>query len=350
MAWCQQGRSMKKLVAIGALLAAFAIAAWLLRSPPAGDAGTAKSPEIAAPLPPPAGRSESAEPVPAAEPVEPVALAPARESARAPGVRSAPTQEQPSRPPAESRLDERKQLAECRALGERQHKAEQAARAAETKELAWAYATEQKLREYLSRRLRTTAIEVTGIDCRATFCEISGQGFLPQSDEFRLAVAGIQQESWSDFTWSSDSTTVQAGKVVYSGEVRRKQSYATAFGEQEDSPELIACTKLAGRRKQQERAARDEEPRDTGWADQMEQLLRMHLAAQLSKHAVELDISCRTTFCSIKAKGQSNDALLALQKAMTVIDSEPWANLRNGQGGISGYGDRWTADCMLHRR
>jgi hypothetical protein len=350
-AWCQQGRSMKKLVAIGALLAAFAIAGWLLRSPPAGDAGTAKSPEIAAPLPPPADRRESAEPVPAAEPVEHVALAPARESARAPGARSAPTQEQPSRPPAESRLDETKQLAECRALRERQHKAEQAARAAETKDPAWAYATEQKLREYLSRRLRTTPIEVTGIDCRATFCEIRGQGFLPASDEFRLAVAGVHQESWSDFTWSSGGfPNVQAGKVVYSGEVRRKQSYATAFEEQEDSPERSACTKLAGRRNQQERAARDAQPRDLGWADQMEQLLRMHLAAQLIKHAVELDISCRTTLCRIKAKGQSNDALLALQRTMTTIDSEPWANLRNDAGGITGYGDRWTADYTLHRR
>jgi hypothetical protein len=340
---------MKKLVAIGALLAAFAIAAWLLRSPPASDAGTAKSPEIAAPAPPAAGGREPAEPVPAAEPVEPVALAPAHESARAPGAGSAPTQEQPSRPPAESRLAETKQLAECHALRERQHKAEQAARAAETKDLAWAYATEQKLREYLSRRLRTTPIEVTGIDCRATFCEIKGQGFLPESDEFRLAVAGVLQESWSDFAWSSDSTTAQAGKVVYSGEVRRTQSYATAFEEQEDSPELVACTTLDGRRHQQERAARDAQPRDLGWADQMEQLLRMHLAAQLSKHVVELDISCRTTYCSIKAKGQTNDALLALQRAMTAIDSEPWANLRKGVGGTSGYLDGWTAQYTLHR-
>jgi hypothetical protein len=191
---------------------------------------------------------------------------------------------------------------------------------------------------------------VTGIDCRATFCEIRGQGFLPESDEFRLAVAGVYQESWSDFAWTSAYATVQAGKVVYSGEVRRKQSYATAFEEQEESPELIACAKLAGPRIQQERAARDAQPRDLGWADQMEQLLRMHLAAQLIKHAVELDISCKTTFCSIKAQGQSNDALLALQRAMTAIDSEPWANLRKGVGGIAGYADHWTANYTLHRR
>ncbi len=342
---------MKKLVAIGALLAALAIAAWLLRSPPAGDAGTAKSPEIAAPSPAPAGRRERAEPVPATEPVEPVALAPARESARAPGARSAPTQERPSRPPAENRLDETKQLAQCRAQRERQHKAEQAARAAETKDLAWAYATEQKLREYLSRRLRTTPIEVTEIDCRATFCEIKGQGFLPASDEFRLAIAGVLEESWSDFTWSSDYPTVQAGKVVYGAEVRRKQSYATAFEEQEDSPEQIACGKLAGRRKQQERAARDAEPRDSDWADQMEQLLRMHFAAQLTRHPVEqLDIDCRTTICMVKAKGRSNDSLLDFQRAMNTVESEPWSNLRKGIGGTSGHGDGWTAQYTLHRR
>ena len=340
-----------KLVAIGALLAAFAIAVWLLLSPPAGDDGTTKSPELAAPLPAPAGRRESAEPVPASGPSEPVALAPARESARAPGARPAPTQEQPSRPPAASRLDETKQLAECRALAERQRKAEQAARAAETKDLAWAYATEQKLREYLSRRLRTTPIEVTGIDCRATFCEIRGQGYLPESDEFRLAVEGVHQESWSDFSWSSGYPTVQAGKVVYSGEVRRKQSYATAFEEQEDSPEQIACTKLVSGQNQRERAARDAEPRDTGWADQMEQLLRMHFAAQLTRHPVEqLDIDCRTTICLVKAKVRSNDSLLDFQRAMNTVESEPWSNLRKGMGGISGYPDGWTAQYTLHRR
>jgi hypothetical protein len=342
---------MKKLVAIGASLAAFAIAAWLLRSPPAGDAGSTKSPELAPALPSPAGRREPAEPAPAAQASEPVAPAPARTSARAQSAQPVPSNEPASRAAAAARIDETQLLAECRARSKREHEIEQAAREAETRDPDWAYPTEQKLHEYLSRRFRTTPIEVTGIVCRATFCEITGQGFVAEGDiEFRTALEAAQKEPWNDFTWSSFSHTVQAGKVVYSGEVRRKQSYASARAEQHDSPELIACTKLAGRRNQQERAARDAQPRDLGWADQMEQLLRMHFAAQLSKHAVDLDISCRTTFCSIKAKGRSDDALLALQKAMMVIDSEPWANLRNGGGGITGYSDRWTADYMLHRR
>lgn len=243
-------------------------------------------------------------------------------------------------------------MARCRAMWERERKAEQAARAAETKDLAWAYRTEQKLHEYLSRRFQTTPIEVTAIDCRATFCEITGQSFVAESEgdnEFNLALQGVQQEPWSDFTGSSFSQSVDAGKVVYSGEVRRRQSYATA-SEQSESPEEIACMKLVSRQDQRERAVRDAEPRDHGWADPMEQLLRMHLAAQLSKHPVELDISCRTTLCRIKAKGQSNDALLAFQRAMMGVELEPWANMRSGQSGTAGYGDSWTADYTMHRR
>lgn len=343
---------MKKLIVIGASLVAFAIAAWFVRSPPAGDAGIAKPPELASPVLPPPDARESAEPAPAAKPSEPVALAPAREPARAPGARPAPTEEPASQPAAARRIDEKQQLAPCRALWERERKAEQAARAAETKDPAWAYATEQKLREYLSRRLLTSPIEVTGIDCKATFCEITGQGFVPESDgEFRLALEAVPRESWSDFTGASFSQDVQAGKVVYAGEVRREQSYATALEQQQASPEEIACLTLVSRQHQPERAVHDAPARDTGWADQMEQLLRMHLMAQLTKHPPEqLDIDCRTTICQVKAKGRSNDALLALQRAMMAVDSEPWANLRNGQHGYSGSGDSWTTEFTLHRR
>jgi hypothetical protein len=35
---------------------------------------------------------------------------------------------------------------------------------------------------------------------------------------------------------------------------------------------------------------------------------------------------------------------------MMAVESEPWANLRGGDGGSSGYGDMWTADYTMHRR
>jgi len=344
---------MKKLVAIGASLAAFAIAAWLLRSPPAGDAGTAKSPELAPPMaaPAPPARRESAEPAPAAQPLEPVALAPAREPARAPRPQPAPTDQPPSKPAAAERIDEAQQMARCRAMSERARKVEQAIRAAEGDDSAWAHATEAKLHEYLSRRLRTSPIEITGIDCKETFCEITGQGFVPEGDrEFQQALTDVRQEPWSDFTGSSFSQSAEAGKVVYTGEVLRRQSYASARHQQRETPEQLACTRLVNRQHQREREALEAQPRDHGWADPMEQLLRTYLAAQLKQHPVELDISCRTTFCRVKAKGIANVALLDFQRAMNGMESEPWANLRGGEAASSGYGDSWTADYTMLRQ
>ncbi len=243
-------------------------------------------------------------------------------------------------------------MAKCRAMWERQRKVEKVTRAAETDDSAWALAMEAKLHGYLSRRFSTTPIEVTGIDCKETFCEISGHGFVPEDDsEFRQALSDVRQESWSDFTGLSFSQSVEAGKVVYTGEVLRKQSYATARDAQHDSPEQVACTTLMNRQWQRKREALDAQPRDHGWADQMEQLLRTHLMTQLAKHRLEqLDIVCRTTFCRIKAQGKSTDALLTFQLAMNAVPSEPWANLHGGEGGSSGYGDSWTAEYTMLRQ
>ena len=344
---------MKKLVVIGALLAALAIAVWLVRSQPAGEASTAKSSQPASPSPPPPppAARESADLATDAKPPDPVVLAPAVQSARTTDAPPAPINEQRARPTAAARTDEAKQLAECRARWRREHTAEQVARASETKDSGWAYATEQKLREYLSGRFKTIPIEVLGIDCRETFCEVKAQSFVPEgAHEFQTALAEVGKESWNDFSGSAFSQTEDASPVVYTGEVRRRRSYADTY-QRDDDPELIACANLLGRQTQQARATRDAEPRDTGWADQMEQLLRMHLATQLTQHPVDqLEIICKTSFCQIKAKGKANEALLALQKAMAAVESEPWANMRHGEGGTSGYGDSWTADFTLIRR
>lgn len=219
--------------------------------------------------------------------------------------------------------------------------------------MAWAYATEQKLHAYLVRRFRTTPIEVTAIDCKTTFCEITGQSFGSENAaEFRLALADVQKESWSDFAWSSFSHNAQMDKVIYTGEVRRKQSYATAFEEQQDSPEQLACSKLFNRPAQQARETREAQPRDIGWADQMEQLLRLHLMTQLARHPVDqIDILCKTTFCTVKVKGRPNDSLLAVQKAMMAVESEPWADLKLSESGTTGYiDDSWGANYRLDRR
>jgi hypothetical protein len=335
---------MKKLIVIGASLAILAVALWFMRSQPADEASTAKSPERASPAAPPHDLKppESGAPAPASEPARTSGVQPAPDS---------PPDQQPSQPTSAKSTDEKQQLAECKAMWERQRTAEQVARAAETRDAAWAYATEQKLHEYLSRRFKTIPIEVTSIDCRATYCEIKAQAFAEEAaHEFTTALSDVGKESWNDFTGSSFSPAEEAGKSIYRGEVRRRQHYGTPF-ELHDDPRQVACFTLIGRQNQQQRDTRDAEPRDSGWADQMEQLLRMYFTKELSRHPVEqLEIICRTTFCQIKAKGTAQDALLALQKATNGVESEPWANLRSGESGSSGYGDHWTADFTLIRQ
>jgi hypothetical protein len=344
---------MKKLIAIVGSLAILTVALWLMRSQPAEDAGTARSPERASSPAPPLAASESG----AAQDLKPpksVAPAPASEPARTTGVQPVPDSPpdlKRSQPTAAESTDEKQQLAECKAMWERQRTAEQVARAAETRDAGWADATEHKLHEYLSRRFKTIPIEVTSIDCRATYCEIKAQAFDAEAaHEFSTALSAVGDESWNDFAGSSFSHAEEAGKSIYHGEVRRKQHYATPF-ELHDDPRQLACFTLVGRQNQQQRAARDAEPRDPGWADQMEQLLRMYFTKELTRHPVErLEIICRTTFCQIKAEGMAQDGVLAVQKATNGLQSEPWANLRSGEGGSSGYGDRWTAEFTLIRQ
>jgi len=76
--------------------------------------------------------------------------------------------------------EEQQQLAACDAAWQRKTKGEQAARDAESKDPAWAYRMEQKLREYTARRFQTIPIDVTSIDCKTTFCELKAQSFSPE--------------------------------------------------------------------------------------------------------------------------------------------------------------------------
>jgi hypothetical protein len=254
-------------------------------------------------------------------------------------------------PGAEPIADEAKQAAECEALSERRRRREQLAHDSEQKDPAWAYAMEQKLREYTSRRFQTTPIEVMAIDCKTTFCDITAQGFVPESNtEFRDALEAVRKEPWNDFTGISSSHTVEGGKILYRVEVSRKQSYRTQ-DQHAEQEQVLACMRLLSQQDERKRALRDAEPRDVGWAGPTEQLIRQYLVAQVVKHPVErLEITCKTSYCQIKASGRGTESFLALQKAAQEVASEPWSDLRSSGGGGSGYGDEWQQDYTLDRR
>lgn len=248
----------------------------------------------------------------------------------------------------------------CTELAERRMAREQAARDAEPKDPTWAYSMEQKLREYTSRGFRASEIQVTAIDCKTTLCEITAQGFAAEtSEEFNKVMSAVREEPWNDFTGLSVTHDTDSGKGLHYARVSRRQSNQPARAELDDMQRavllseeqaLAACTAQVIERQDRERAARDAQPRDSTWAEPMEQLLRQHIETQLRKHPVErLEIACRATFCIIKASGQKNESQLAFQKVAQQVGSEPWANLRNGEGGGSGYGDTWKQEYTLYR-
>jgi hypothetical protein len=245
---------------------------------------------------------------------------------------------------------EQQQLAACDAAWQRKTKLEQAARDAETKDPAWAYQMEDKLREYTAKRFQSIPIEVTGIDCKTTFCDVTAQGFTPETAAaFNDAISALTLQPRGDFQGNSVWHTEEAGKTLHFAQVKRKQERAT--GPEPVTAEQLACMKLASLQSERELAARDAEPRDTGWADPMEQLLRQHLTAKLAKHPVErLDIACKTTFCEIKASGPIGESHEAFQRVSQEIASEPWADMENGGGGSGSDGIRWEGTQTLLRR
>jgi hypothetical protein len=249
----------------------------------------------------------------------------------------------------------------CTELADRRIAREQAARDAEPKDPAWAYPMEQKLREVTAREFQASEIEVLSIDCKTNFCEITARGFAPQtSDEFGKAMNALREQPWNDFTGYSFVHDTDSAKGLHYARFTRRQSKQTPPAELDDMQRAVlraeeqamaACTAQIVERQDRERAARDAEPRDSSWADPMEQLLRQHITAQLVQHPVAtMEIACRATFCMIRASGKTMDSQLAFQKVSQAAAEEPWSDvLASGYSGGS-IGDDWQAEVTLQRR
>jgi hypothetical protein len=343
----------KRVVVLISSIVALVLAAYFVLAPQPADVAShvAAAPDTSsAPAPTPATptRDEAVEPR-SAKPQE--VTSPSGPEPR-PNVQNAPSSAARSTPITPPPQDNDPQMAACNAIWEKRRERERAARDAETKDAAWAYATEQKLREWASRRLQAASIELIAVDCKTTYCDLVAQPFEPESaNEFGRALQDVQKEPWSDFGGHAMSSSTETGKVTYRGELRRRKSYLTAFEAQGEDEAEVACMQLVNRRYQQERATQDAEARDAAWADRTEQLLRQHIVSRLAKHPLkQLDIDCKATFCRIKADGLTDASISAFQRPAEEAAKEPWANLRVGGGGSSGYGDRWTADITLHRQ
>ena len=348
---------MQKLVAIvTAGIAIVAIVVYFVHSPSDAPIPAAATPELQQPQVPKqdiaVDRTDTPAQPPGQQPQMPthdvavaVADAPAQPASTAFPKRSARA--------AAPLTAEQQQQAACIALSERMMAREKSVRDAEPKDPAWAYPMEQKLREYLTRRLRSGQLEVIGIDCKTSFCDIRALLLGPEAAaEFNEAISAAPDKSWNDFTGTATSLAEESGRKVYSGQLRRPQFEHEIPQPPEEAQAEAACRARGVDKDKRERAARDAESKDSSWAGPMEQLLREHLTKQMAKQPVErIDVDCRTTFCTIDARGRTNDAYRAFQNVAQTVADEPWANLRNGEGGGSSYGGEWWMQhYVLHRR
>ena len=247
----------------------------------------------------------------------------------------------------------------CSELSDRRLAREQAARDAEPKDPAWAYAMEQQLREFTMPRLQADQLELIAIDCRTSFCEIRAGGSPEVSEAFNKVIGAVPGKPWNDFTGWSITHDTDSGKRLHYARISRGQS-KPAPEELDDMQRAVlraeeqaqaACTAQQVERQERELAARNAESRDSSWADPMEHLLRQHITAQLVKHPFgHMEIACRATFCEIKATGKTTEAYLAFQKVSQEAAAEPWSDLLvTGSSGGS-YGDDWHQEVTLTRR
>ena len=114
---------------------------------------------------------------------------------------------------------------------------------------------------------------------------------------------------------------------------------------------MAACHARWDSQKKREQGAHDAEAKDPAWAYGMEQKLREYASQRLRETSIELrEVDCKTTFCQIKAGGETEDSQRLFQQASQDAAAEPWVNLRIGEAGSSGYGNTWSADVTLYRQ
>lgn len=197
---------------------------------------------------------------------------------------------------------------------------EKAAREAESKDINWAYEMEQLLGQFIAAHPRATTIQVSGIECRTSFCEIKAIG---QADSWEAFIAIVEQtpnEPWSTLSLNKrmSSDFRDDGQMDFHAIIERTSASTTgSAGDHLLSPALsvdedeceCATEEWQARKAEFEAAARAAEPKDANWAYATEQRLQQFIAADPRSTTFEISsMDCRTTFCEIKAIGQTEQS------------------------------------------
>jgi hypothetical protein len=103
------------------------------------------------------------------------------------------------------------------------------------------------------------------------------------------------------------------------------------------------CSHALGRKERRERARKEAEPKDAGWAYSTEELVRYHIESQMSPDQYKkLQIDCRTTFCEVTMEGVGEESRVLANKVAQEIAKQPWSEMVYRGSGGSSIGDDWT--------
>lgn len=101
---------------------------------------------------------------------------------------------------------------------------------------------------------------------------------------------------------------------------------------------------------QRERAKKDAEPKDAGWAYSMEMLIRQHIESHLpADRYTSLKIECRTTFCQLNMTGTGAEARAIADRLAKEIPRQPWSDIAQKGAGGGSNGDAWHIDYEWYR-
>jgi len=142
----------------------------------------------------------------------------------------------------------------------------------------------------------------------------------------------------------------RAGKPASSQSAVTSTSACPTVAQRRLSPEDMSeaeasdfCMRLYSLQAKREQEKKDGEPRDTGWADSMEALMRQHIESNMSiRQYSKLQVECRTTFCLLRMEGVDEEARELANKLAQDIANQSWSEsiVHRGSGGDS-TGEIW---------
>jgi hypothetical protein len=99
----------------------------------------------------------------------------------------------------------------------------------EERDLAWAYGTEQAIRQYLATNKAASKFEVVLVECRTSFCEVQARGYADDAwPSWLLIMHDVTKQSWSEFGSTAGSAESREDGLMFIATFFRRQQNANS--------------------------------------------------------------------------------------------------------------------------